>query len=71
LEPQGPALRVATLADETALDALMRESASVLFPRFYDERQAASAVRFVAKIDRTLLADGTYPCVSMEKPIEG
>ena len=55
-----PILRVATLDDEAAVDALMTESATVLFPRFYDERQAASAIRYVAQVDPLLLADGTY-----------
>ena len=55
-----PILRVATLDDAAALDALMKESAAVLFPRFYDERQSASAVLHVAQVDRMLLADGTY-----------
>jgi GNAT superfamily N-acetyltransferase len=55
-----PLLRVATLADEAAVDALMKASAAVLFPRFYDERQSASAVEHVAQVDRALLEDGTY-----------
>jgi GNAT superfamily N-acetyltransferase len=55
-----PTLRVATVADEAALHALMKESAEVLFRRFYDERQSTSAVRHVAQIDRMLLEDGTY-----------
>lgn len=55
-----PALRVATVSDEAAVDALMKDSAAVLFPRFYGEREAASAVRYVAKVDPMLLADGTY-----------
>ena len=38
----------------------MKASAEVLFPRFYDERQAASAVEYVAQVDPLLLADGTY-----------
>src|SRR5438105_1720426 len=38
----------------------MKESAAVLFPRFYDERQAESAVRYVAQVDPMLLSDGTY-----------
>jgi GNAT superfamily N-acetyltransferase len=38
----------------------MKESAAAIFPRFYDERQAASAVRYVAQVDPLLLADGTY-----------
>ena len=53
-------LRVATRADEAALDALMKESAAVLFRRFYDEEQSVSAVRYVAQIDSMLLDDGTY-----------
>jgi len=55
-----PVLRVAASGDASAVDALMKESAGVLFPRFYDERQAASAVRYVAQVDPLLLADGTY-----------
>jgi GNAT superfamily N-acetyltransferase len=55
-----PVLRVATLADEPAVDALMKASGEVLFRRFYDERQAASAVEYVAQVDRALLEDGTY-----------
>jgi GNAT superfamily N-acetyltransferase len=55
-----PVLRIATPADQAAVDALMKESAAALFPRFYDERQAESAVRHVAQVDPMLLADGTY-----------
>lgn len=55
-----PVLRVAIPDDAAAVDALMKASAAVLFPRFYDERQAASAVRYVAQVDPLLLADGTY-----------
>jgi GNAT superfamily N-acetyltransferase len=55
-----PPLRVATPADQTAVDALMKASAAVLFPRFYDERQSASAVEYVAQVDRALIEDGTY-----------
>jgi GNAT superfamily N-acetyltransferase len=55
-----PVLRVATPADEAAVDALMKASAAVLFPRFYDARQSASAVEYVAQVDPTLLEDGTY-----------
>lgn len=53
-------LRVATLDDETAVGALMKVSGAALFPLFYGEQQAASAVRFVAEVDPVLLADGTY-----------
>lgn len=55
-----PVLRIATLADEAALDALMKESAAALFPLFYDERQAASAIHYVPEVDRMLIEDGTY-----------
>lgn len=55
-----PVLRIAMLEDETALHVLMKESAAVLFRRYYDERQSESAVRYVAQVDRTLLEDGTY-----------
>ncbi len=60
MEAAEPILRVATLEDQAAVDALMKESAAVLFPRFYDERQSRSAVRYVAQVDPMLLADGTY-----------
>jgi N-acetylglutamate synthase-like GNAT family acetyltransferase len=55
-----PVLRVATVADEAAVERLMKESATILFPRFYDELGAASAVRHVAQADPLLLRDGTY-----------
>jgi GNAT superfamily N-acetyltransferase len=55
-----PVLRVAAPDDRDAVDALMKESAAALFPRFYDERQTASAVRYVAQVDPQLLGDGTY-----------
>jgi GNAT superfamily N-acetyltransferase len=55
-----PALRVATPADTDRIEALMKASAAAIFPRFYDERQVASAVRYVADVDPMLLADGTY-----------
>src|SRR5919197_106226 len=55
-----PSLRIAKPTDAAAMDALMNEAASVLFRRFYDERQSESAVRYVAQVDPMLLADGTY-----------
>jgi GNAT superfamily N-acetyltransferase len=53
-------LRIATPSDAPAIDALMKESAGALFPRYYDERQTASSVRYVAQVDRMLLEDGTF-----------
>ncbi len=55
-----PVLRVATVDDAAAVERLMKESAAILFPRFYDGRRATSAVRYVAVADPLLLADGTY-----------
>ena len=53
-------LRVATLADADRIETLMKESAAAIFPRWYGEREAASAVEHVAVVDRLLLEDGTY-----------
>jgi GNAT superfamily N-acetyltransferase len=38
----------------------MRESILALFPRFYDERQTASAAIYIGDVDLTLIEDGTY-----------
>jgi GNAT superfamily N-acetyltransferase len=61
-----PALRIATIDDEAGVQVLMTESAAVLFPRYYGEQQAASAVRYVAHVDRALLEDGTYYVVEAD-----
>ena len=53
-------LRIATLADAAAIDALMKASTRAIFPAFYDERQTASAVMHIAHVDPMLLEDGTY-----------
>jgi len=53
-------LRVATTGDASTVESLMKESTAALFPRYYDERQSASAVDHVAVVDEQLLADGTY-----------
>jgi N-acetylglutamate synthase-like GNAT family acetyltransferase len=55
-----PVLRVATPEDAPRVEALMKESAAALFPRYHDEQQSASAVRYVAQPDPMLLADGTF-----------
>ncbi len=38
----------------------MRVSGTELFPRFYTERQAASAAAYLTEPDVTLIQDGTY-----------
>ena len=55
-----PTMRIATLADAPAIDALMKASTRAIFPAFYDERQTASAVVHIAHVDPMLLEDGTY-----------
>jgi GNAT superfamily N-acetyltransferase len=57
---QDATLRLATLADAEAIDALMKASASEIFPRFYGPEEAASAVRFVAQVEPSLIEDGTF-----------
>lgn len=59
--PRPPApLRPARRADSPRLAELMRTSVLELFPRFYDERQTASAAVHVAHLDPALIEDGTY-----------
>jgi len=60
MERPEPALRLATPADASRIEALMKVSATAIFPRYYDERQSASAIHHVAEVDPMLLADGTY-----------
>ena len=60
MDEPDPSLRVATEADAPAIDALMKESTAAIFPAYYDEQQTASSIRYVAQVDRMLIADGTY-----------
>jgi len=60
MEGPVPSLRVATPADAAAVEALMKASAAAIFAAYYDARQTASAVRYVAQADPMLLEDGTY-----------
>jgi GNAT superfamily N-acetyltransferase len=55
-----PILRLATPADEAAIDALMKASIKAIFPTFYDARQTASSTVHVGHVDRMLIDDGTY-----------
>jgi GNAT superfamily N-acetyltransferase len=55
-----PTIRVATLADAPAMDALMKASTAAIFPAYYDATQTASSVRHIARVDPDLLVDGTY-----------
>jgi GNAT superfamily N-acetyltransferase len=53
-------LRLATMADAEAIQALMTASVQAIFPAFYSATQTASAVRYIGVLDATLIADGTY-----------
>ena len=55
-----PRLRLATAADREAISALMKASTRDLFPAFYDHRQTASSVEYIAHIDPVLIDDRTY-----------
>ncbi|MCA1823647.1 MAG: GNAT family N-acetyltransferase, partial [Frankia sp.] len=52
--------RLAARDDAEAISGLMRASVLALFPRFYDERQTASAAVHVAHLDLQLIDDRTY-----------
>ena len=52
--------RIASPDDATRISALMRSSVWEIFPRFYNQRQTASAAVHIAHLDTTLLDDGTY-----------
>lgn len=53
-------LRLASLDDADAIDALMKASIRAVFPTVYDSRQTASAAVHVSSVDLMLLEDGTY-----------
>jgi N-acetylglutamate synthase-like GNAT family acetyltransferase len=53
-------LRNARPHDAPAIAALMRTSVLELFPRYYDDRQTASAAVHIAHLDQRLLDDRTY-----------
>jgi GNAT superfamily N-acetyltransferase len=71
VEPAELTLRVAALADEDAVGALMKESIRSIFPRFYDRRQTESAIRYIGDVDRTLVADGTYFVLESDGEVVG
>ena len=58
--PPGGRLRIAVPGDTERITALMAESVRALFPRYYDDRQTASAARYIARLDPQLVDDGTY-----------
>ncbi|TQM78374.1 acetyltransferase (GNAT) family protein [Saccharothrix saharensis] len=55
-----PVQRLAVRSDVPRIGALMRRSVLELFPRFHDERETASAARYLTESDLVLIDDGTY-----------
>ena len=55
-----PSLRLARLDEADAIDELMKASTADLFRAYYDDEQTAASVRYIASVDRALIADGTY-----------
>jgi GNAT superfamily N-acetyltransferase len=53
-------LRLARIDEAYAIDALMKASTRGLFPSYYDAVQTEASVQFIASVDSTLIADGTY-----------
>jgi GNAT superfamily N-acetyltransferase len=62
-----PLLRLAVPAEAPEIDALMKASTRDLFPAFYDRRQTASSVQYIAHVDRMLIEDGTYFVIEVER----
>ncbi len=71
MPPNEPTLRLATLPEANLIDSLMKASTREIFPRFYDERQVESSIRYVSAVDRTLIADGTYFVLDAEGELVG
>lgn len=59
-------IRKAVPADAPEIERVMRASMDGLGAGFYDLGQVASAVRFIAVIDRQLIDDGTYFVIEEE-----
>jgi GNAT superfamily N-acetyltransferase len=55
-----PILRLARLDEAEAIDALMKFATRDIFPTVYTAKQTASAIRYVAAVDRQVISDGTY-----------
>lgn len=62
-------IRTATAEDLPDIERVMRASMASLGANFYDARQTASAVEFIAVADPEIVADGTYFVVEDEGEI--
>ena len=67
-DPPGPSttlgmtfiIRTATLHDVPPIERVMRASMAALGSKYYDAKQIASAVRYIANADSEIITDGTY-----------
>jgi GNAT superfamily N-acetyltransferase len=64
--PPEPILRLATVDDAAAIDALMKMSIRDIFPGSYDGRRTASSIEFIGSVDRKLIEDGTYFVIDVD-----
>ena len=64
-------LRPASHEDVTTIAAVMRESVEQFGRTAYDERQVASALRFICRPDEQLIDDGTYFVAIIDGEIAG
>ncbi len=69
MEARPTALRLATLEDQSAIDALIKASTRALFPAFYDDRQTAWSARYIAHVDPMLIEDRTYFVIEADRDI--
>lgn len=66
-----PQIRLATIADITALEELIRQSVSVLSAEYYTSRQIASALSHIFGVDTQLILDGTYFVAEIDGELAG
>ena len=64
-------IRKAVPTDVPEIERVMRASMADLGTSFYDAAQVASAVRYIAVVDRQLIDDGTYFVIEEEQSAEG
>jgi len=62
-------LRLATVNDIDAIDALMKASTQDLFPLVYDEEQTRASVEYISSVDRMLIEDGTYFVIEADEEL--
>ena len=62
-------IRKATPADVPGIERVMRASMADLGASSYDAAQVASAVRYIAVVDRQIIEDGTYFVIEEEARI--